>query len=310
MTHTRSRKRGGHRALRREAPSIVAVLADESHFARMRIYGSFAFDDHQSYLRQLEGLLRALAAQHVHARVALFDPVDYELFCHEEQLDPDTAASRTRYTAEVATIGTTLPYRGQALSQLLPQLREAHASRVTWEAGADVLARAAACAACGTDIGQAAFDRAARALSLVLEVVGSGTHHLVASVAVPGTPLVTALDVRRTPGGELFAREAAALALTTALAAGFVTGVHGGLVLRTDAIGGGEGHGDGPGAAREVVRGWRLDAGRCWLRPLSAAEVFAAYCTDPASREPVAPEPGVEYAPGCELPAPGGDLHC
>lgn len=310
MAHTRSRKRRGRRTLCREVPSIVPVLTDGAHFARMRSYRSFAFDDHRSYLRQLEGLLRALTAQQVHARVVLFDPVDYELFCEEEKLDPDTPSSRARYVSEVASAGTAMPYRGEAIEQLLPQLREAHASRLTWQSGAEVLARAGSCARCGTDIGKAAFDRAARALALVLETAGDGTHHLVGSVAVPGTPLVTALDVRRTSQGELHARESAALALTTALAAGFATGSSGGLVLRTDA---GADDGDltaGSGAAQDVVRGWSLDPPRCWLRPLTAAEVFTAYCTDPATREPLAPEPGVDHAPGFALPHPGGDLHC
>ncbi|HEV7628203.1 MAG TPA: hypothetical protein VGO89_17035 [Streptomyces sp.] len=300
MAHTRSHKRSRRRSLRREAPSIVAVLPDEAHFSRMRAYGSFAFDDHAGYLRQLEGLLRALKAQQVHARVALFDSVDYELFCQEQLLDPDTQASRARFVAEVATAGTTLPYRGQAIEQLLPQLRDAHACRLTWQAGAEILARAGSCPRCGTDIGKASFDRAARALTLLLQTAGGGTHHLVASVAVPGAPLVTALDVRRTSHGELRAHETAALALTTALAAGFATAGHGGLVLRTD----------GDRAARDVVRGWSLDPRNHWLRPLTASEVFTAYCTDPVTREPVAPEPGVDHAPGFDLPHPGGDLHC
>lgn len=311
MAHTRSRRRSRQRTLRREVPSIVAVLADESHFARMRAYDSFAFDDHRSYLHQLEVLLRALTAQQVHARVALFDPVDYELFCQEERLDPDTPASRTRYTAEVATTGTTVPYRGQAVTDLLPQLLDAHACRRSWQAGADVLARTGSCARCGADIGRAAFDRAARALALVLETLGCGTHHLVGSVAVPGTPLVTALDVRRAPGGKLHVQESAALALTTALAAGLATDSPGGLVLRTDgaAAEGVFAH-DPEGPADDVVRGWRLDSGTCWLQPLTAAEVFTAYCTDPATGEPVAPEPGVDHAPGFELPHPGVGLHC
>lgn len=315
MAHTRGRKRSRRRSLRREAPSIVPVLADEAHFARMRTYRSFAFDDHRSYLRQLEGLLRALTADHVPARIALFDPVDYELFCQEQQLDPDTAASRGRYVAEVAVAGTTVPYSGQALGRLLPQLRDAHACRLTAQAGVELLAQAGSCPRCGIDIGRAAFDRAARALSAVLDAVGAGAHHLVASVAVPGSPLVTALDVRRSTEGTVHCHEPAALALTTALAAGFACGSHGGLVLRTEAreLDGGSRRGRrllGEREVRDVVRGWRLDPGGCWLRPLTAAEVFAAYCTDPATREPVAPEPGVEHAPGHELPHPGGELHC
>ena len=299
MAHTRSRSRRRRRALRREVPSIVPVLADESHFARMRAYGSFTFEDHSCYLRQVEGLLRALTAQQIHARVALFDSVEYELFCQEEGLEPDTPESRARYVAQLATAGTTLPYQGQEMGQLLPQLLDAHACRVTWQSAAEVLSRAGSCKRCGADVGKAAFDRAARAVTLLLEAAGDGTHHLVVSIAVPGAPMATALDVRRT-SGKLRTAESAALALTTALAAGFATAAAGGLVLRTDGEGGGQ----------DVVRGWSLDARTCWLRPLSASEVFTAYCTDPVTREPVAPEPGVDHAPGFALRHPGGDLHC
>lgn len=309
MAHTRSRRRSRRRALRREAPSIVPVLADESHFARMRSYGSFMFDDHQSYLRQLEGMLRALTVDHVHTRVALFDAVDYERFCREQRLDPDSTTSRARYVADVAVRGTTVPYRGQTLGRLLPQLRDAHACRLAWQAGAGILARAGSCSRCGAGIGKAAFDRAANALSTLLEAVGPGVHHLVASVAVPGSPLAAALDVRCTAEGTCHVHEPSALALTTALAAGFATGSHGGLVLRTEARDPAARGGDS-GAECDVVRGWRLDLGGAWLSPLSTAEVFAAYCTEPGTGEPVAPEPGVEYAPGHDLPHPGGRMHC
>jgi hypothetical protein len=307
MGHTRSRKRRDRRALRREVPSLVPVLADGAHFARMRAYGSFAFDDHSSYLRQLEGLLRALSAQQVHARLVMFDPVDYELFCQTEKLDADTPASRARYVAEAAAAGTSLPYRGQAVERLLPQLREAHACRLTWESAAELLVRAGNCRRCGADIGKAAFDRAARAMTSLLEQAGRGTHHFVISVAVPGAPLVTALDVSSTRRGGLRTQQPAVLALTTALAAGFATAAAGGLVLRTDAAPPG---GEPAEGARDVVRGWSLDSAAGWLRPLTASEVFTAYCTDPASREPLPPEQGVDYAPGFRLPAPGGPLHC
>lgn len=297
MTYTGDRSSGPHRTLRSEVPSTVAVLADEVHFALMRGYRTFAFDDHRTYLRQMEELLRSLESQGVHTRVALFDPVDYELFCQEEELDPDDPGSRTRYTAEVAALGATVLYDGRPISRLVPQLLDARATRLTWEEAAECLARAGSCPHCGTDIGRAAFDRAARALALLLDAVGDGTHHMVCSVGVPGTPLVTALDAHREAGEGFRVGEASALALTTVLAAGLATGSPGGLVLRTDSA-----------AGNDLVRGWSLDGD--WLRPLTAAEVFTAYCTDPATGEPVGPEPGVDHLPGLSLPRPGGGIHC
>lgn len=138
-------------------------------------------------------------------------------------------------------------------------------------------------------------------MTSLLERAGRGTHHLVISVAVPGAPLVTALDVSSTRRGGLRTQQPAVLALTTALAAGFATAAAGGLVLRTDAAPPG---GEPAEGARDVVRGWSLDSAAGWLRPLTA------YCTDPATREPLPPEQGVDYAPGFRLPPPGGRLHC
>jgi hypothetical protein len=50
------------------------------------------------------------------------------------------------------------------------------------------------------------------------------------------------------------------------------------------------------------VCGWRLLDG--WLEPLSEGEVFAAYCTDALTGEPVPPERGLEYRAGAVLPRP------
>jgi len=50
------------------------------------------------------------------------------------------------------------------------------------------------------------------------------------------------------------------------------------------------------------VQGWRLRDER--LLPLTAAEVFDAYCTDAQSGDLVAPESGVDY---CAAPDLGDD---
>ncbi|EFL21392.1 conserved hypothetical protein, partial [Streptomyces himastatinicus ATCC 53653] len=137
------------RALRREVPSVVALLAAEDDFAAMRAYTSFAFDDHPRYLRRMEALLRALTSQGVHTTVALFDPVAYEEYCAHTRLDPDTPASRSRYTAEVASTGATVVYEGQPIDQLLPRLITVAEERATWEYASAVLARAGDCGGCG-----------------------------------------------------------------------------------------------------------------------------------------------------------------
>nr|WP_317259625.1 hypothetical protein [Streptomyces sp. NEAU-383] len=270
-------------------PSTVALLADERDFAAMRHYGSFAFDDHGAYLREMEGLLKALAAKGVHTTVALFDPVAYEEFCADTRLDPDTAASRTRYTAELAVAGGTVTYEGQPIARLVPRLIGVAEEQATWEYATALLSRAGHHGECRDDTtARAAFDRAGAALRAVVEAVGPGVHHLVCSVPADGTSLVAVLHADAREAGPPKLAEPSRLVFRTVLACGFALGSPGGLVLRTIVA-------DSP----ETVRGWALHDG--WLRPLSEAEVFTAYCTDAETGEPIPPEHGVEYRAGIPL---------
>ncbi|WP_062215954.1 hypothetical protein [Streptomyces sp. NBRC 109706] len=159
----------------------------------------------------------------------------------------------------------------------------------TWERGAALLAGAGRCPRCRAPQRRCAFARAARLLTWILDRIGAGDHHLVCSVALPDAPLNANLGVAtRGPGASGALPEHQALVLCTVLAVGLVAGVPGGLVMRSE-----------PGAPppderpRQAVRGWRLADGR--LLPLGEAEVFAAYCTDPSTGDPLPPEPGVDY---------------
>ncbi|MFJ6796015.1 hypothetical protein [Streptomyces sp. NPDC091268] len=286
------------RKLRREVPSTVGLLADAGDFAAMRGYRSFSSDgpaDYAEYLRQVEALLRSLAAQGIHTTVALFDPGEYAEYCAEHDLDPDTAQARTRFTADLAGSGTGLPYTGQPLEELVPLLVEEAVRQATWEYATTLLADVGACADCGEDIGRASFERAAEALERLVAGAGPGHHHVVCSIPSAAEQLLAVLHAEGAADGDrpprIEGREG--LDFVTVLAAGFALGGPGGLVLRST------------GAGRpDRVHGWRLDRGR--LVPLSASAVFNAYCTDAETGEPVAPEPGVEYCPGYEVddPAP------
>ncbi|HEX5566249.1 MAG TPA: hypothetical protein VFY14_04815 [Streptomyces sp.] len=305
----RTHGRGGggsltaRRALRREAPSTVAVVADPAGFAAMRRYTTFDFDSHRAYLRQVEGLLRSLTAQGIHTRVGLFDPDDYEHFCTQERIDPDTPDSRTRYVAEIAATGATVRYRDQPLDRLLPLLLEGWESQDAWDRATTLLTAPGSrtdhgaghgeSAGRGVEgiregVGRAALDTAAEALSRLLGAAGAGTHHLVCSVVGDTGPLVAVLHAERPPDGPPRTAPAEALVFRTVLAAGLATGRPGGVVMRT--VRGG----------REQVRGWSLYGG--WLRALTEAEVFAAYCTDARTGEPIPPEPGLSYSAGFPLP--------
>ncbi|MGX1268659.1 hypothetical protein [Streptomyces phaeoluteigriseus] len=287
------------RVLRREIAGTIGVLTDEHDFRAMRRYRTFTFDDHTTYLRQVEDLLKTRALQGTHTTVALFDPQEYADFCAAKGLDPDNAAHRTRFTAELAGTGPTLPYEGQPLADLVPALVDEAVRQATWEYAATLLARLGACATCGEDIGRAAFTQASDLVARILDTGPPGNRHLVCSVT--GTPetLVAVLHADEAADGTTPLDEAEALEFTTVLALGVATRGPGGLVMRTSSD-------DAP----DRVCGWRLRGGV--LEPLTAGEVFDAYCTDVESGDLVAPESGVDYCvppdltqDGQQGPAPG-----
>ncbi|MFG2136346.1 hypothetical protein [Streptomyces sp. NPDC048650] len=281
------------RRLRREVPSTAAVLADERDFAAMRRYRTFPFDDHRSYLQQLEILLRTLAAQGVLTTLSLFDPAAYEEYCTDRALDPDLPGSRTRYAADLARTGPTVPYAGEPLEQLLPVLTEEASRRAGWDQASTVLARAGSCEDCGADLGRLAFAQATEALRQLLEALGAGTHHLVCSIPAGEPPLLAVLHATTATSGRPRLTESETLVFCTVLAAGLALRTPGGIVARTTT---------GDTGERSTVRGWSLRDGRpC---PLTEAEVFTAYCTDADTGEPIAPEHGVDYAPGLPLTPP------
>ncbi|MHB9863155.1 hypothetical protein [Streptomyces sp. YIM S03343] len=270
------------RVLRREIAGTIGVLTDEHDFRAMRHYRSFVFDDHITYLKQLEDLLKARAAQGSHTTLTLFDPGAYAAYCAESGLNPDIAASRSRFTAELATTGPAIPYDGRPLAELVPDLVDRSIRRTTWEHASILLTRLGPCAGCGEDIGHEAFRYASELLVRVLNTARPGHRHLVCSVS--GTPetLISVLHADTDPAGTTELDETEALEFTTVLALGIAVDNPGGLVMRITT----------PGAT-DLVYGWRLRDGG--LEPLTAGEVFDAYCTDGDSGDLIAPESGVDY---------------
>ncbi|PJM96468.1 hypothetical protein [Streptomyces sp. CB01373] len=282
------------RVLRREIAGTIGLLTDEQDFRAMRRYRSFTFDDHTTYLEQVEKLLRLVATQGGHTTVALFDPEEYAEYCAATGLDPDVPSSRARFTAELAGTGPALPYDGRPLAELVPDLVDEAVRQATWEYASTLLARLGPCASCGENIGRAAFARAADLVVRVLDTAPPGNRHLVCSVT--GTPETLLAVLHADDEGDATRLdEAEALEFTTVLALGIATDGPGGLVMRTTA----------PGTADRVY-GWRLRAGG--LDPLTAGEVFDAYCTDIESGDLISPESGVDYGEppdlGEEGPAP------
>jgi hypothetical protein len=158
-----------------------------------------------------------------------------------------------------------------------------------------------ACASCGEDIGRAAFTRASDLLVRILDTAGPGNRHLVCSVSATPETLLAVLhaDADADDNGALQLDEAEALEFTTVLALGIATRSPGGLVMRTSA----------PGTTDRIY-GWRLRGEG--LSPLTAGEVFDAYCTDIESGDLISPESDVDYCAPPDLgdePETGGHHH-
>ncbi|GAA2470906.1 hypothetical protein ACFPFX_32860 [Streptomyces mauvecolor] len=147
------------------------------------------------------------------------------------------------------------------------------------------------------------LGRAVTALSRLLAVIGPGDHHIVGSrgctdITTARTNVVIAtahIDVLPLSTGMLISHspaETACLAALVGQAFSDPTGTGGALVVRTR----------GSQETAERVRGWRMRGG--WLLPLTAAEVFSAYCTDALTGDPLSPESDVEYSAGLSIPTP------
>src|SRR5690606_24010453 len=121
------------RVLRRPLAGPIAPLTDKHDSRAMRRYRSFDFEDHPTYLRHVEAVLRTRALQGGHTTLAHFDPVEYADYCARGGLDPDSHTSRTRYTAELAATGPTVPYGGEPLSALVPALVDEGVRQATGE---------------------------------------------------------------------------------------------------------------------------------------------------------------------------------
>jgi len=290
MAHTQQETM--RRVLRREIAGVIGLLTDEQDFTAMRRYRTFTFDDHTAYLQQVESLLRTLAAQGGHTTVALFDPEEYAEFCADSGLEPDAPSSRTRFTAELATTGPTVAYEGQPFDELVPDLVDEAVRQATWEYATGMLARIGNCASCGEDIGRAAFAHASCLLTRILNTAGPGQLHLVGSISAAPEMLVAVLRAEA-DASTVHLDESAALEFATVLALGIATRSAGGLVMRATAQ-----------DTTERVYGWRLRGED--LEPLTAAEVFDAYCTDIESGDLVSPESGVDYCVPPDLGEEGG----
>ncbi|WP_129287690.1 hypothetical protein [Streptomyces sp. GZWMJZ-114] len=280
----------------RELVGALALLAEEEDYHGMTRYGAPRFHDHTQYLDSVDTVLRSRRTGGRRTRVGLLDPEEYAAYCAGSGLDPGVPESRQRFTEHLVETGATLPYEGRPLADLLPDLAHLALRRATLAYAGELLDVAGRCEECGESLARAAFDRASELLTAACHALGAGRHHLVCSTSTQAGPLLAEFDIDTVPGTWPHPEESAALDLTTVLAAALAAGLPCGLVARTS----------GPDTS-DAVRGWRLREHT--LRPLTAAEVFDAYCTDTETGEPIPPEPGVDYRAAPVLTPPRTPHH-
>ncbi|MEV6403897.1 hypothetical protein AB0M58_13255 [Streptomyces bobili] len=276
-----------------DVPAVIGILGDPVDFRAMHRLAAVPLDDYGTYLGHVEALLRSHTAKGQHTIAVLINPSDYTDFCNQRSRDPADPLSRALFTATEAASATHVVYEGQDLHELMGTLADRAAEHVTWDIASGLLLSLGACSRCGHDIGSAALQKATRLLAALLNGVGpQGSSRLVCSFIFENNPLAASLNVTHETADVLAeATPIEAVRYTTILAAALAMGGPGGVVMRTTP--------SGPDA-RERVCGWRILHGR--LAPLTAAEVFDAYCTGPTPGDLVGPESGVDYCAGFELP--------
>ncbi|MDI5969869.1 hypothetical protein POF50_011065 [Streptomyces sp. SL13] len=277
------------RRARKDIGHVVALLTTPEDFGIMRQqFRSFRYTDYDAYLNQMQYLLDSLA-ETSSAYVTVFDPAAFADFCAREELEPDSPSSRSRYAAGAAVQEVRLPYEGDEVSDLMDDLMEAVDKRQSLEKAMRIIGTSSL----GGMPPYEFLDRARTAVGELLRGLGTGTHHLVCSVAHEAERLVAVLHVACTDEGVTRVPEDDRLPFTVHVAAGLRSGGVAGIVARTSAT---------QNEANEVVRGWTISEG--WVRPLTEAQVFAAYCTDADTGEPIPPEHRVEYAAGFPVAGP------
>lgn len=285
QTSTNRGSTGTRSALRREIPCTLAVLVGEEDFTAMCQYPTFPFADYGDYLQHIDDLLRSLNSRGITLCLTAFDPEAFEQYCRSQALTPDDPVSRARYAVQAAAFGTVVPFSGQSLPELVQALLLGTRCRTTGEAADRIVS--------SSSQGRHAVERMTKALASLEQRAGTGSHQLVCSIALPGSPLWAEFQCDSTGDVQPVAVERDLFCKV--LAAGMVMGSAGAVVLRTKKQGG----------SPSIVRGWALHDG--WLWPLTDAEVFNAYCTDHRTGDPIAPEPSVVYEAGYLLRLPDGE---
>ncbi|MEZ7131846.1 hypothetical protein ACBR40_41485 [Nonomuraea sp. AD125B] len=263
----------------------MALLLNELDLATMRAsYPSFEFEDHGQYLATCEQILRYMLKAGHRVMIGAFTPAEYSAYCQTEQLPPDSAVSRARYAQAVCEEDDPFPYQGEPIGVIVASLAHRERLRALSIRAMDLLA------AFPPEVVLEAKEHAAELLVRLSTHGGPGRHIFTCHVGA-GThdPLEILAEVELEQNAmRVMSVDFPALALILSFAR--AAGAAGGVVMRsftsrTD---------PDSGLPVKIVRGWAIVKGV--VRPLKAAEIRQACCTDARTGASLPPEPAVEYA--------------
>ncbi|GGX93825.1 hypothetical protein [Streptomyces fructofermentans] len=143
------------------------------------------------------------------------------------------------------------------------------------------------------------FETAAQAFGALLDALGPGHHHLLCSAYTPlGSFASASTTIECTPDQDHVDADYEGWLMFCHLLAQTSIAFRGATIFtRTYTT-----------TSTSVLRGWSVTNG--WPHPMTANDVYTAYCIDPATGEPTPPEPDTDYQAGTPLTtASGGTRH-
>jgi hypothetical protein len=262
--------------------------------------------DRGDYEAYLAGMHRRMAAAREAGRRVLIGPFltdQYESYAEAIGEPPCSGQALRAYNDFVARIGPhTAVWAGESMNRVVARLRAATDTSADQAKLLPLLKQAADLHADPQRAASQALDSATEVFAPLLRRTEPGHHTLTCVVQFPRERISYVLPVVRTEELVAFPDGGPEQLLWAALATAHLAERPATLVLRSRDL-----TAPAPPAAPErdpvprpdrpepvTIRAWRLDAGRAL--PLSAAQAFALACTDPATGEPVPPEPAARYA--------------
>jgi hypothetical protein len=289
----KKKSNGRHRPVKRPQGMIstaVPVLCHQEDFNELSAAcPSLGFPDYAAYRRQLSLTLDALRREGAEIQLSPWDPGDYLMFCEDLGIDPDDRESRAVYATEPRVLAPLLD-AGQPLGELLHLLGHVRADELVVLAAEAMLQREAADPDELEWLHKRSAEFASTAVVSLVTQAGPGVHRLTIVLSDQGDQL-QAQTVVDLAGDTVHVARPGPDAFCELLGASHVLTRPAGVILRTIPRG---------RNSPVVIRGWRVTA--LGLEPLDAGEVSVACRTDARTGRRLAPDPGIVFEPGFEIP--------